>query len=474
MNIFHSEIRVSSFLSLLDITLIIFFVFIFILSPKLIARFGSRALTQNEYLLMNRGLTLPLFVATLTSTWYGGIFGVTQIAFEHGLYSFFTQGISWYSAYFIFAFFLAKKIRREKVQSLPELIGQRFGTTARSITGFILFFHALPVSYAVSLGIIIQILTGLSFGISVIIGVTLVASYSISGGLRAIVITDSMQFILMFLGVVMIALFSFFTFGGYEFLSQTLPAHYFDWQGDKGSIALLVWFLTACSSTLIHPVFYQRCLAAKTDNTALIGIIIAILFWILFDCCTTLGGMYAKAVIPDAASDKAYLFYGLQLLPNGLRGLFVVGIISTILSTLDSFLFVSGTSISYDFLRGDSPSIKKHQIMIAISALLTITVSCMFQADFEAMWLFMEGIFSSALLLPTLIALNYQNTLTSRNFFIPVMASLGMYCLITIANITGLSSWTPLFLAQGCAILSFMVVLYTHTKSNTKKTIFAK
>ena len=35
-----------------------------------------------DYLLMGRQLTLPLFVATMVATWYGGIFAVNEITFN--------------------------------------------------------------------------------------------------------------------------------------------------------------------------------------------------------------------------------------------------------------------------------------------------------------------------------------------------------------------------------------------------------
>ena len=34
---------------------------------------------------MGRKMTLPIFVATLVATWYGGIFGVTALTFEKGV-----------------------------------------------------------------------------------------------------------------------------------------------------------------------------------------------------------------------------------------------------------------------------------------------------------------------------------------------------------------------------------------------------
>lgn len=69
----------------------------------------SDQMSTVELLLMGRRLTLPLFVATLVATWYGGIFGVTALTFEKGIYNLLTQGIFWYGTYLLFAFFLVKK-----------------------------------------------------------------------------------------------------------------------------------------------------------------------------------------------------------------------------------------------------------------------------------------------------------------------------------------------------------------------------
>src|SRR5665648_82956 len=57
----------------------------------------SEQLSTIELLLMGRTLTLPIFVATLVATWYGGIFGVTALTFEKGIYNLLTQGFFWYA-----------------------------------------------------------------------------------------------------------------------------------------------------------------------------------------------------------------------------------------------------------------------------------------------------------------------------------------------------------------------------------------
>jgi len=93
-----------------------------------------------EHLLMGRKLTMPLFVATLVSTWYGGILGVTQLTFQKGMYNLLTQGIFWYIVYIIFALFLVDKIYATKAITLPDLIRLNFGPRSAKIAAVFNFF----------------------------------------------------------------------------------------------------------------------------------------------------------------------------------------------------------------------------------------------------------------------------------------------------------------------------------------------
>ena len=69
----------------------------------------------NDYFLAGRRLTLPIFVATLVSTWYGGLLGVGELSFSYGFVNWIVNGFFWYLVYLFFAFFLAKKIRKSNL-----------------------------------------------------------------------------------------------------------------------------------------------------------------------------------------------------------------------------------------------------------------------------------------------------------------------------------------------------------------------
>ncbi|HXW53914.1 MAG TPA: hypothetical protein VEL47_07405, partial [Myxococcota bacterium] len=406
--------------------------------------------------------------------WYGGIFGVTQIAYLQGVYSFFTQGLFWYVAYFAFAVLLARKIRRHRVLSLPELIGQKFGDGARKFAAVILFFHALPVTYAISVGLLLKLSLGLDFFWAMVLGVAVVAIYTSLGGFRSVVITDCLQFILMFAAVIMVIFACFTQIGGVSFLTSTLPARYFSWQGEHQVSTALVWLFIACTSTFIHPVFYQRCLAAKSDGVAVKGIFIAMIFWLLFDVCTTLGGMYARAVLPNADSSTAYLVLGMNLLPHGLRGLFLTGVLATILSTLDSFMFVSGTSFSYDlvgkmkFFRG-----YEHPVAIVVSAFTVVLVGAIFESNFEPLWLFMEGAFSTSMMVPAMASVLLKRRMSDYHFLIPSIFALIMYGSATVLQKTGIITLEPFYLAHGTALTGFLFALKTKTQGQAEITKFA-
>lgn len=59
----------------------------------------------SEFIVAGRTLTLPAFVATLVSTFYGGILGVGEFTYTAGLSSWFMNAFPYYFFTGIFAFF---------------------------------------------------------------------------------------------------------------------------------------------------------------------------------------------------------------------------------------------------------------------------------------------------------------------------------------------------------------------------------
>lgn len=221
-----------------------------------------------EYMVAGRALTLPLFVVTLVSTWYGGIFAVTEISFNHGIYNFITQGIFWYLSAFIFAVFITYKACAQKALTFPEIIEKNYGKKAATAFAVLLLIKTLPITYAISIGLFIKCLFGVSLEAGIVIGTLLVTLYCMTGGIKGIIIVDILQFILMFTAIFSILLFSIGSFGGFEYLLEKLPDTHFQVHGNHNFSTLILWFIIAFNTTILSPVFYQRCFAAKSPKVA--------------------------------------------------------------------------------------------------------------------------------------------------------------------------------------------------------------
>jgi SSS family solute:Na+ symporter len=436
-----STIDFASQLAILD-WLIIIFSLIITLFTAFLAKSSHKATNFSvEYLLMGRTLSLPLFVATLVSTWYGGILGVTQITYEQGIYNFITQGLSWYIAYILFIVFMVKRIRRNQPLSLTDLIRQNIGNNSAVVTAIFLVFKALPVTYAISLGILINQFLNINLSLGICLGVTFVALYSHFGGLRAIVYSDAIQFIFMFSGLISLILVSYFNYGGLNYLQNNLPISHFAPNGTNSISDTLLWFFIACSITFVSPAFYQRCLAAKSEFTAITGIIIAIIIWLCFDVCTTLTGLYARAALANTPARDAFLTYSLQILPTGLKGLLIASILATILSTLDSFLIIAKSIVMFDI-----PYINKLSnwsrslVSLLMTIILLIVISCSFNGNIEMVWKFFKSYFSACILLPVVFAIFKPKFIEDLYFVITCITScicMAIWDILKLGNILG-------------------------------------
>jgi SSS family solute:Na+ symporter len=369
-----------------------------------------------DLLLMGRHLTLPMFVGTLVATWYGGIFGVTEIAFKKGVYNFVTQGAFWYVAYIIFALFIIDRVKSYQAVTLPDLMSKMFGPRSAILSGYFNFFNVLPIAYVISLGLFIKALFGGNLAVCMSIGVVVVILYSMWGGFRAVVFSDLVQFFVMCAGVFLILLLSVTSFGGLGFLKANLPETHFSLTGGEGIATTLVWGFIALS-TLVDPNFYQRVFAAESAKTAKKGILISTMVWFCFDICTTFGAMYARAVIPEAESGQAYLTYAVQLLPSGVRGFVLAGILATILSTLDSYLFLAGTTVSYDLVpKRFKGRVSLHNLGIIGVGILSVIMAMVFDGNIKTVWKTLGSYSASCLLLPVVYGYIFPGKIKDNQF----------------------------------------------------------
>ncbi|MGE5500066.1 MAG: sodium:solute symporter family protein [Syntrophothermus sp.] len=311
--------------------------------------------TAEGFLLSGRKVGLILFILTNVATWYGGILGVGEFTYRYGLLSWFTQGLPYYIFAVIFAIFFSSKIREASLFTIPDKLESAYGKTAASVSAVLLFILVSPAPYLFMVASLLSIVLKINFLWCLLISAFLSASYLFRGGYKSYIYADAFQFFVMFGGFILILAAAAMNLGSMQYLRQNLPAGHLSVSGGASYTYIMVWFLIALW-TFTDPGFHQRCYAARDGKVARNGILISVLFWALFDFLTTGVGLYSRAAIPGLQNPVlSYPLLAEKLLGSGLKGIFYAAMFATILSTSNSFFFLSATTISNDFLARHNP-----------------------------------------------------------------------------------------------------------------------
>jgi len=459
--------------------IVIYFVMLFALGFFIKRKVHS----LNDYFLAGRRLTLPIFVATLVSTWYGGLLGVGELSFNYGFVNWLTQGFFWYLVYLFFAFFLANRIRKTNLYTIPDQLERFYDKRSRFLGAIFNFIMVTPAPYVFSMGLIFSILFGWDLWVGILLGTIVIVFYTIRGGFFADVYTDFIQFFLMMIGVAMIIPIAVQTYGGFDFLTANLPETHLTITGGWTTQMILVWGFLAFW-TLADPGFYQRCYAAKDDKIPKKGILISIGFWLLFDICTTFTGMYAAAasnagVLVVESATTSYLSIAGALLPPALLGLFLTGLIATVMSTVDSFTFLGAMNISHDLYKNifkKEATEKQVMNMTKIGIIITIGFAVIISLFFDsivAMWYTIGTIGISALIVPILIGFFYKRKKSPMASILSMIAGSGTALFWFVNGYLNLDQWgwpqyifgvEPMYPGLLASLIIFAIVNFIHVR----------
>jgi SSS family solute:Na+ symporter len=417
-------------LSIIDITIILIY-FLVILFVGFKAKIKKQSINEENYLLAGRKITLPFFVASLVATWYGNILGIGEFVYRSGIVAWICFGVPYYISAFLFAIFIASKIRNLGFNSIPEQISNTFGAKSGFFASIVVLLITLPAAYILMLGEIFQIISGQNLLFSIIIVTVLSLIYLFWGGLKSDIWTNSIQFILMYAGFFVLLIFAFVTFGSLSDMILKLPQRHLTVLGDKSIQYVAAWFIISLQ-TFVDPSFHQRCAASLNSKTARNGVLFSIAFWIIFDLLTLITGLYAKAYLNINDPLQTYPMLAEKVLPEFWKGIFVVSILSVIMSTLDSYAFISAATIGKDILKNfrrfsKFSTIRLTQVGLLITMVFSIVIALALPSVIDIIYK-TSSVAIPGLLLPVLLTYfpkyKFNSKLINWAIILPVTISL--------------------------------------------------
>lgn len=294
---------------------------------------------------------------------------------------------------------------RSRVFTMPEFLERRFSPAARTVLSFISLVAYVLTKIAVGIfagGIVFSVLLpeinlwGLdSFWIGSFLVVVITGLYTIVGGMKAVAYTEAVQTIVLVIGSALVTIFGLHALGGWSELRAIVPSDMFNlWKplvpaGLEGTWApvsnarQMAWYfndnypwlgMLICAPVIglwywcTDQYIVQRVLTAKNETQARRGSIAAAFFKLLPVFIFIIPGIicYALAISgripqfqslligPDGAiirdnAQQAFPLMVATVLPVGVRGIVVAGLLAALMSSLAGAFNASATLFTIDF-----------------------------------------------------------------------------------------------------------------------------
>jgi SSS family solute:Na+ symporter len=277
---------------------------------------------------------------------------------------------------------------RSGVFTMPEFLERRYSKGARrylaivSIISYVLTKISVTIAAA---GIVFETLMGVDFWTGALVVVIATGIYTVFGGLTAVLYTDLLQLFVLIGGAVTVTVAGLAALGGWDVMVQSVGPDFlslwrpatdpdFPWTGILfGAPILGVWYW--CTDQFI----VQRVLSARNQDQArrgsLFGGYLKLLPLFLF----VIPGVVAHALAKQGRitleqPDQALPTLVGALLPAGLRGLVVAGLLAALMSSLSGVFNSCATLITWDVYREARPKASERQLVLVGQASTAVLV----------------------------------------------------------------------------------------------------
>ncbi|MBD3384648.1 sodium/solute symporter [candidate division KSB1 bacterium] len=308
---------------------------------------------------------------------------------------------------------------RSKVFTMPEFLEKRFSPTARTVLSLISLVAYVLTKIAVGIfagGIVFSVLLpdinflGLdSFWIGSILVIVLTGIYTILGGLRAVAYTEALQTVVLILGSILVTIFGLKALGGWGELRAIVGSEMFNlWKplvpdGIQATWApvkeggRMAWYfndnypwlgMLFCAPIIglwywcTDQYIVQRALGAPNEKEARRGSIAAAFLKLLPVFIFIIPGMITFAIAESGQilaiqqelfgangelirdnAQKAFPLLVAHVLPVGVRGLVVAGLLAALMSSLAGVFNASSTLFTMDFYQRLRPNVTQAQLV---------------------------------------------------------------------------------------------------------------
>jgi SSS family solute:Na+ symporter len=291
---------------------------------------------------------------------------------------------------------------RNRVATLPEYLEGRYGPAPRTFLAFMAVVGALFIHIGVTLyagAVVFQSFVPVDIFWSILVVSLLTAVYTVLGGLKAVVITESIQAVLLLAGALAVTIFGFMALGdaGIGSLDGVREAAKPDQMRMIRTDGEFAWWIMLLGYPVIGLWYWcsdqtivQRVLGARTERGAQMGPLFCGFIKILPVVVMVFPGVMGYVLFRDQIGknpDTTLIVLIKNLLPVGLQGLVIAGLLAALMSTVAGALNSTATLVSIDIFRRLRPRTPDRTLVrigqaAAVVVMVAATIWSMFGEQF--------------------------------------------------------------------------------------------
>ena len=290
-----------------------------------------------------------------------------------------------------------------------------------------MFFSLILVQFIAG-GKILSSIMDIPYSLAVLITGAVVFVYLVLGGFKAVIKTDFFQYILMFiLGFILLLSLKNLDFSSQQFNLFAI-----------GIEQIIGFTILGAFVIFVQADIWQRAYASYNTKVLKKSFILAGILLLIFGLSIGMIGINAKNAFPDITPDNALIFGFGNILPTGFLGLALVLLFASIMSTLDTAVFVTAMNISNDLLLKFKKIEEKNlQKIIKLSIFGLVTLGLLFALLIQSIIGVVFALISLGLCMAPAIIGSFYKKLKERAVFLSVLTGfLSVVILVVTSTIS--------------------------------------
>jgi len=446
---------------------------------------GLSTRTGEDLFLGGRTLTwsiigASLFASNISST---TLIGLTGTAYTTGIS---VSNYEWMAALplILMAMVFIPIYLKARITTVPEYLELRYDRRSRRLFSLITIFISIVVDTAGGLyagAVVLKVFfPDLIIWQTTLVLAVIAGFYTAFGGLKAVAYTDTLQAVILITGCSALTwmLFARLDFSWSEVTAAVPDGHLsvirpiddatLPWLGTLVGVPLLGFWYWVTNQYVT-----QRVLAARSVSHARWGSLFGGFLKLLPLFVMVLPGAMAISVLPGIEHpDRVFPTLVAEILPVGVTGLVLAGLISAIMSSVDSTLNSASTLIVIDFVKPKRPELTPGNIATygRVTTVVLMTVAAVWApmiGNFGGLWLYLQQMFS--IIVPPIAAIFLLGVFSRRGngqaAYTTLLGGIGLG--IAVFLLTQLGYWSLHFSINVGVMFVASVAIYRLVSSRT-------